>query len=80
MTPDELPWIGCDLLRLEHDFRRHAAILYLHDGDCVDMTAAIKLVERIDPHATSIRTIAGDKEDTEYARGTDRKWVVRYIP
>ena len=67
----KLPWIGC---------RRHAAILYLHKGDCVDMSAAIKFVERIDPRATSIRTIAGDQEDTEYARGADRKWTVRYVP
>lgn len=60
----KLPWIGCDLLRLEYDFQKQAAILYLNEGDCVEMTSALKLVLNIDKDARTIRTIAGTKEDT----------------
>lgn len=64
----KLPWIGCDLLRLEYDFRRQAAVLYLRPGECTDMDRAIELVARIDGGVREIRTIAGDVEDTKYTR------------
>jgi hypothetical protein len=73
----ELPWISCPLLRLEYDFRTHAAILYLHEGDCVDMTRAIKLVQNIDKEVRIIRTIAGTEEDTRYSRGARGEWTAR---
>jgi hypothetical protein len=71
----KLPWIGCELLRLEYDFQMRTAILHLHEGDCVDMTSAIELVRNIDKNARTIRTVAGTKEDTRYGRGTDGDWT-----
>lgn len=73
----ELPWIGCELLRLEYDFQRQTAILYLHEGECVDMSMAIKLVAKIDDGVRMIRTIAGSEEDTTYSRRADGEWSVR---
>ena len=73
----ELPWIGCEILRLEYDFQHQTAILYLHEGDCVDMTSAIEFVINIDKNACIIRRVAGTKEDTTYSRGTDRKWSAK---
>ena len=42
----ELPWIGCELLRLEYDFQRQTAILYLHEGECVDMSMAVSFITK----------------------------------
>ncbi len=76
----KLPWIGCDLLRLEYDFQQQTAVLYLHDGECVDMTRAIEFVMNIDKNARSIRTVAGSKEDTSYTHGKDGKWSAQLPP
>ena len=72
----KLPRIGCDLLRVEYDFQRQAATLYLHDGDCVDMDMAIQFVINIDKEVRTIRTVAGIEADTMYSRGIDRDWSV----
>ncbi|MEW4571508.1 hypothetical protein AB1L88_26845 [Tautonia sp. JC769] len=73
----KLPWIGCELLRLEYDFQDRTAVLYLHEGECVDMSSAVEFVTKIDQDARTIRTIAGNEEDTTYSRETDQEWSAK---
>ncbi|MBS0243806.1 MAG: hypothetical protein JSS20_16650 [Proteobacteria bacterium] len=60
--------VQAEVLRFEYDFDRHAGRLYMAQGDCADMSGAIRFFERIDPDVRRIETFTGPVPDTTYVR------------
>lgn len=60
------PTLMCEVKSLEYDFKSRTGILYMPPVNCCDMGGCIKLFEAIDPKVSTIRTIAGDRQDTIY--------------
>jgi hypothetical protein len=60
--------LGCEVERLQYNFRSHAGVLSLPSGQCCDMDGCIKLFSGIDPEVVLIETFSGDKQDTTYSK------------
>ena len=58
----------CVPLRLDYDFQTRSGHLWLTDGHCVDMSAAVEAFTAIDVQVETIHTWSGDKPDTWYTR------------
>jgi hypothetical protein len=50
--------------------------MHFPDGDCCDMTGAIKVAEMLRPGVKEIRTYSGAKADAVYVK-TGRRWGVQ---
>jgi len=76
-TVDGLVWhegLKCCIEKLEIDFVRRRAALWLPAMNCTDMAGAIRLVERIDRRVVRIYTLAGGDRDTCYSQESG-EWV-----
>jgi hypothetical protein len=67
--------LKCGVRRLEYDFTSREGVLFMGEEHCTNMSTCIRLFEGIDPQVGRIRTIAGDREDTEY-RLSGGEWIV----
>lgn len=65
--------LQCSVSNLSYDFTTRTGYLNMPDGVCTDMSGCIRLFEKIDPDVRTIRTFAGNEEDTAYHR-TDGVW------
>jgi len=64
----------CFVERLEVDFVKGCASLWLRDGNCTDMRGAIALIENISPDVFRIYTYGGRDRDTVYEKDAG-EWV-----
>ena len=70
----KLPWIGCELLEIDVDFESGDVFMFLHEGDCVDMTRAIDFAKKINSRSERIVTISGNEIDTCYRLSSSGEW------
>lgn len=80
MTIDEGPMIRkpgwgishrdlmCEPLTVTYDFRSRVGVVNMPEGDCTDMTGAIRFFERMDQDVEMIQTYSGDDLDTVYVK------------
>ncbi|HEV2136558.1 MAG TPA: hypothetical protein VGR47_20230 [Terracidiphilus sp.] len=67
--------LQCSVRRIEYDFETRTGIVFMPDGNCVDMSGTLELFSAIDPNVCAVRTFAGSKLDTCYKRITDNQWT-----
>lgn len=66
--------IGCNVTEISYSPVNKTGVLKMEEGHCCDMTACIKLFERIDPFVDRIQTMSGTTPDTVYRRDSGGKW------
>jgi hypothetical protein len=74
--PRSWPGLQCAIPRkIEYEPRSRQGTIYMNSGMCTDAAGAIALFTAIDPDVLTIVTIAGEKLDTVYRRGSiSRAW------
>lgn len=65
----------CCVLGLDYDFSRKVGRVIMRELDCCDMVGCIKVFKAIDPGVAEIETFSGEKLDTVYRLGADKKWT-----
>lgn len=68
----------CDIISLSYNFDEKELLLYFPEGQCCDMSAAIRIAEGIDKDARQIQTFAGNIPDTVY-NFVGKIWVAATI-
>lgn len=68
--------LQCSVLGISYDFSTRQGVLSMAETNACDMTGCIAFFKRIDPKVESIRTVAGDNEDTSY-RLIGKEWRAR---
>jgi hypothetical protein len=68
--------LQCECERLVFPVDGNIVEMHLRDGDCCEMTGAIKVAEMLRPEVKKILTFSGTKADTVYLK-TGRRWGVQ---
>jgi hypothetical protein len=73
MTGYQHDALQCEVLKIEVDYKRCEAWLYMAEGDCCDMGGCTELFTALHPGVIRIFTRSGDNPDTLYQK-IDREW------
>nr|WP_157808485.1 hypothetical protein [Brucella intermedia] len=58
----------CYVNCIHYDFHTKTGTVFMEEDACTDMSGCIAFFERIDPYVMTVRTLAGEEEDTIYQR------------